>query len=81
MKKSRKLSDKLKEVQKVSFGRNTIAAMNAILDENEKVIDRIDVMKDKMQEVVNVVQKRVDELKAAGGCCNENEPGNKGREL
>ena len=61
MKKSRKLSDKLKEVQKASFGRNTIAAMNAILDENEKVIDRVDVMKDKMQEVVNVVRKRVDE--------------------
>lgn len=78
MKKSRKLSDKLKEVEKASFGRNTIAAMNAILDEDETVIDRLDAMKDKMQEVVNAVKKRVDELKAAGGCCNENEPGDNG---
>ena len=81
MKKCRKLSDKLKEVQKVSCGRNTIAAMNAILDENEKVIGRIDVISDKMQEVVNVVQKRVDELKSAGRCRDENESGDKGEEL
>ena len=40
----------------------------AILDENEKVMDRINVMKDKMPEVVNVIKKRVEELKAKGGC-------------
>ena len=80
MKKSRKLSKKLREIEKITIGRKTIAAMHAILDENEKVMDRINVMKDKMPEVVNVVQKRVDDLKAAGGCCNENEPGDNGRE-
>ena len=42
--------------------------MHAILDENEKVMDRINVMKDKMPEVVNVIKKRVEELKAKGGC-------------
>lgn len=80
MKKSRKLSKKLREIEKITIGRKTIAAMHAILDENEKVMARINVMKDKMPEVVNVVQKRVDGLKAVGGCCNENEPGDKGRE-
>ena len=79
MKKSRKLSKKLREIEKITIGRKTIAAMHAILDENEKVMARINVMKDKMPEVVNVVQKRVDGLKAVGGCCYENEPGDKGR--
>jgi hypothetical protein len=68
IKKSRKLSDKLREIQKITIGRKSIAAMHAILDENEKVMDRINVMKDKMPEVVNVIKKRVEELKAKGGC-------------
>ena len=68
MKKSRRLSDKLREIEKITIGRKSIAAMHAILDENKKVMDRINVMKDKMPEVVNVVRKRIDELKAKGGC-------------
>ena len=68
MKKSRELSKKLREIEKITIGRKTIAAMHAILDENEKVMDRINVMKDKMPEVVNVIKKRVEELKAKGGC-------------
>lgn len=75
MKKSRELSKKLREIEKITIGRKTIAAMHAILDENEKVMDRINVMKDKMPEVVNVVQKRIDELKAKGGCKGINDAG------
>ena len=69
MRKSRKLSDKLREIQKITIGWKNIAAINDILDENEKVMDRINVMKDKMPEVVNVIKKRVDELKAKSDCC------------
>ena len=68
MKMSRKLSDKLKEIQKVTVGIKNIAAINAILDEDDKTIDRINEMKDKMPEVVAIVRKRVDELKTNGGC-------------
>ena len=68
MEMSRKLSDKLKEIQKVSVGMKQIAAINAILNEDDKTIDRINEMKDKMPEVVAIVRKRVDELKDNGGC-------------
>lgn len=67
-KKGLMLSDKLEEIQKVAMGRNNIAAMKAIVNKNKEVMDRINVMMDKVHEIVDFFQKRINELKANGGC-------------
>lgn len=67
-KKGLMLSDKLEEIQKVAMGRNNIAAMKAIVNKNKEVMDRINVMMDNVHEIVDLVQKRLNELKAKGGC-------------
>ena len=50
------------------MGRNNIAAMKAIVNKNKEVMDRINVMMDNVHEIVDLVQKRLTELKAKGGC-------------
>ena len=67
-KKGLMLSDKLEEIQKVAMGRNNIAAMKAIVNKNKEVMERINVMMDNVHEIVDLVQKRLNELKAKGGC-------------
>ena len=67
-KKGLMLSDKLVEIQKVAMGWNNIAAMKAIVNKNKEVMDRINFMMDKVHEIVDFFQKRINELKANGGC-------------
>lgn len=59
----KKLNQRLREIQKVAVGMNNIAAINAILDEDDKILDNVNAMNDKVKEVVESVRKRVDEMK------------------
>lgn len=61
--RSKKLNQRLREIQKVAVGMNNIAAINAILDEDDKILDNVNAMNDKVKEVVESVMKRVDEMK------------------
>lgn len=59
----KKLNQRLREIQKVAVGMNNIAAINAILDEDDKILDEVNAMNDKVKEVVESVRKREDEMK------------------
>ena len=72
---SRRLSDKLKEILRVAFGMNVVSAISDILDQNDKDMEKIVALKEKMESVIIVIKEAVEQRKqlmrqALNGSCN-----------
>lgn len=60
---SRLLSDKLKEILRVSHGMNVLSVISDILDQNDKDMEKIVALKEKMEGVIGVMKEAVEQRK------------------
>lgn len=64
---SRRLSEKLKAILRVASGKNVISVINVIFDQNEKDMEKIVALEEKLEGVISVLKDAVEQRKHLDG--------------